>query len=401
MSIPSSPLFRATTADDLRLVISEVVSADPELLKSHLSQILVTTSDKVPLGGLASPPDRSLFDRENRVLTLLADRISLGQEALVFAQEISIWLGPEVARDLIGNELVFAGVSLSERLSKMECPASLKAGVLTLEDGISFSLADVVGALQAVADAPANSNSEPDVMGAALDGCVSVAQHALGQMRAAIDIGHVVTKDQFYLSLEAGERPVFSQADGGFVISAHPELGSFPRSYEDALLALAKSRGIELLDGGEASLQRRPFEGGDKVFLRAEKRLATVLNVYGDGVNGDRGDIRLDVSGNTAISEIEHYDAAKHSAFDNTFIPIKAEWKRAYGITKDIPLREDMVLSQLRDVLRSATDLGIFDEMAAYVHPDVINEFCDAAEKMVPQEAALSSPDKEISPSAF
>ncbi len=84
---------------------------------------------------------------------------------------------------------------------------------------------------------------------------------------------------------------------------------------------------------------KKAFEGGDKVFVITEQRLATVLNVYGDGVNGSYGDIRLDLCGNTCVDDIEHYDPVKHAAFDHTFLPIMATWKKEYGITKNIPLR--------------------------------------------------------------
>jgi hypothetical protein len=84
-----------------------------------------------------------------------------------------------------------------------------------------------------------------------------------------------------------------------------------------------------------------PLEAGDKVFVTTEQRLATVLDVYGDGLNGDHGDIRLDLCGNTSLDYIERYDASRHAAFDHTFIPIRTEWKEFYGITKDVPLRDD------------------------------------------------------------
>jgi hypothetical protein len=43
------------------------------------------------------------------------------------------------------------------------------------------------------------------------------------------------------------------------------------------------------------------FNVGDTVWQKDEKRYATVMNNYGDPLNGDRGDIRLDTSGNTMI----------------------------------------------------------------------------------------------------
>lgn len=83
----------------------------------------------------------------------------------------------------------------------------------------------------------------------------------------------------------------------------------------------------------------QPLQAGDKVFVRSELRLATVLNVYGDGLQGDNGDIRLDLCGNTSLDEIEPYDPELHAVYDSTFVPIKPEWKESYGITQEVPLR--------------------------------------------------------------
>jgi hypothetical protein len=83
------------------------------------------------------------------------------------------------------------------------------------------------------------------------------------------------------------------------------------------------------------------YEAGDKVFVFRQKRLATVLDVYGDGVCGEHGDMRLDLCGNTQVNEFEPYDAKKHAEYDHTFQPIKREWKEFYGITKDVPLRQE------------------------------------------------------------
>lgn len=95
------------------------------------------------------------------------------------------------------------------------------------------------------------------------------------------------------------------------------------------------------------------LEAGDKVFVLAEQCLGTVLNVYGDGLNGYHGDVRVDVSGNTQIDALEPYDPALHAMYDDTFVPIKAEWKVSYGITQDVPLRSEevdpLIKVQLRD----------------------------------------------------
>lgn len=39
-------------------------------------------------------------------------------------------------------------------------------------------------------------------------------------------------------------------------------------------------------------------------------------------------------------------------------------------------------LTRLLEVLHEATACGMLDDLAKYVHPDVINTFCDAVEAM-------------------
>lgn len=39
-----------------------------------------------------------------------------------------------------------------------------------------------------------------------------------------------------------------------------------------------------------------------------------------------------------------------------------------------------VALIQLSEMLTTATDAGLFDELCAYTHPDTINQFCDAVE---------------------
>lgn len=83
------------------------------------------------------------------------------------------------------------------------------------------------------------------------------------------------------------------------------------------------------------------YRAGDKVFYRPDEHLATVLDVYGDGINGDHGEIRLDWCGNTSLTDIEPYDAINHAAFLGTFQPIRKQWKDDYGITQDVELHQD------------------------------------------------------------
>lgn len=115
---------------------------------------------------------------------------------------------------------------------------------------------------------------------------------------------------------------------------------------------------------GVEPLEPWPLVAGDKVFVKSEQKLATVLDVYGDGLRGDHGDVRLDLCGNTPIADIERYNAAKHGAYDHTFVPIKREWKEAYGIAQDVPLRDEEGQAErtIRDALQTA--LSVFDRLA-------------------------------------
>lgn len=123
--------------------------------------------------------------------------------------------------------------------------------------------------------------------------------------------------------------------NGPILWEAVPDQVNVP--YQDAIESFLDFEDAEAV---ESPFQGRPLEAGDKVFLKPENCLATVLNVYGDGVNGSDGEVRLDMSGNTHISDIEHYDSVKHAKFDNTFIPVRRQWLIDYNITKDIPVRD-------------------------------------------------------------
>jgi hypothetical protein len=87
-----------------------------------------------------------------------------------------------------------------------------------------------------------------------------------------------------------------------------------------------------------AKSQKPDLEPGDKVFVVSESKLATVLAVH---PMSESNEIRVDLCGNIGVEEVERYDAKRHAQYDNTFVPIRAEWKEKYGITKDVPLREE------------------------------------------------------------
>lgn len=57
-----------------------------------------------------------------------------------------------------------------------------------------------------------------------------------------------MTYDEFSAPLSPTESPVFDQSAGGYIVISRPDLGSFAKSYWDALDALAKEQGITLKD---------------------------------------------------------------------------------------------------------------------------------------------------------
>lgn len=62
------------------------------------------------------------------------------------------------------------------------------------------------------------------------------------------DETYLLSTDEYYKILPPGDRPIFDQAVGGFVIASHRELGVFPRSYKHATQALALIKGVKLSD---------------------------------------------------------------------------------------------------------------------------------------------------------
>ena len=75
-------------------------------------------------------------------------------------------------------------------------------------------------------------------------------------------------------------------------------------SKEQAKKIISQGRMYEREDGYLAKggfIGNVEFNVGDTVWQKDEKRYATVMNNYGDPINGDGGDVRLDTTGNTAI----------------------------------------------------------------------------------------------------
>lgn len=48
-------------------------------------------------------------------------------------------------------------------------------------------------------------------------------------------------------------------------------------------------------------------------------------------------------------------------------------------------------LKSVSDIFRVMTDYGLFDELAAYIHPDQINAACDAVSSAIEKAEAIST----------
>ena len=77
-----------------------------------------------------------------------------------------------------------------------------------------------------------------------------------------------MTTDEFFDSLPACDRPVFSAQTGGYVFASHPEIGSFQRGYRPAVQALAKARGINLTETIPLVKREKMF---DLIFSKGHK----------------------------------------------------------------------------------------------------------------------------------
>lgn len=113
---------------------------------------------------------------------------------------------------------------------------------------------------------------------------------------------------------------------------------------------------------------RSAFVKGEKVFHLKEKKIATVLAVYGAD-----DDVKLDLTGNTSIAEIERYSPEKHSNYDHTYREILPKWKEEYGIDRVFSLREDFLNrhSHPNEVSRTLDEgmLRRFDAAGLGEHP--------------------------------
>lgn len=77
-----------------------------------------------------------------------------------------------------------------------------------------------------------------------------------------------MTTDEFFDSLPACERPVYSAQSGGYVFALHPEIGSFQSGYRPAIQALATARGINLTEDIPLAKREQMF---DLVFAQEHK----------------------------------------------------------------------------------------------------------------------------------
>ena len=102
MSQTQSPIA-STTPEALRAAIAEAVQVDAQQLQSAVGSIQVAISEQLQV---TDPQIQSLYDRDGRTLTLLADRIPAGQEAQQFAAALVNHVGVSVAAEMLGEEAV-------------------------------------------------------------------------------------------------------------------------------------------------------------------------------------------------------------------------------------------------------------------------------------------------------
>lgn len=85
---------------------------------------------------------------------------------------------------------------------------------------------------------------------------VEAALNAAGVPGLLNPVRVTLTAEQFYDALRREHNVSFSTSNGGFVVSSHPELGAYPDSYRLAVMALARSAGLQLSDDHGQDLRR-------------------------------------------------------------------------------------------------------------------------------------------------
>lgn len=92
-----------TSAAALRSANADAVQVDAQQLQAVVGRIVVASSAQIQGAG---PAIKSLYEADSRTLTLLSDRIHVGQEANAFVAALVQHLGPQAAVGLVGQEAV-------------------------------------------------------------------------------------------------------------------------------------------------------------------------------------------------------------------------------------------------------------------------------------------------------
>lgn len=96
---------------------------------------------------------------------------------------------------------------MHNEISKLSGKATLFNGILSLDNGRVVDLGLVLTILKSIVDSRANSNSEPEVMGLALERIMTMAQHALTHIELGFG-SHIFSADDLAMVIGCAQQHV-------------------------------------------------------------------------------------------------------------------------------------------------------------------------------------------------
>ena len=109
-------------------MLVHALRVDGAQLQALVGGVVVATTDQVPVGVVLTSVQRSIYDPQERVLMLLADRIPQESQVHAIAAEIVRHCGEYVGAELLGVELVQRTLDLPSTVK--EAGAEPKKGTL-------------------------------------------------------------------------------------------------------------------------------------------------------------------------------------------------------------------------------------------------------------------------------
>lgn len=336
-----------TTPDRLRLAIAETLHVDAQVLQETIGRLAVATSAEYPDADVDA---RSVSKREAGLTVLLADRIPAGQEESALAAEITRHHGRTAAQALLGdraNELL-----------------GVEGNVESAINSSSNAMADVSTDFRIKRLAYVQEWND-DLLRRALErldpGCS--ADDALGILQKAADC----------LNLS-----VLRNGDDATKLQGVQVFGfTTTKDFDDYV-----SGKVESAEGAQATFRGSKPPERNGVYKLADGRFSRFLD------------------GQWRVPDADAQKAATQTRLDAFPSPQFRTKDHHRWIDADVSAQgnvqevaKEAAKHELQKALKKATECGLLDDLAGVLHPDAINQFCDAVDaRDEPEKARDESP---------